>query len=168
MHRDSVTPLPQPGNAKPRSFRLVEDKGVINRFGFNSEGVDMVRQHLIDYREAFGGRGAGLKKEETKSDEEGIVSVESTTEESRKDTSEPSEEEEGDVVIEEDKALRIVKSMGNSVMWSLGWVWHRFMTSQPRTGILGVNLGKNKTSDDEIGVSWTVICVSPPDLVAGR
>lgn len=168
MHRDSVTPLPQPGNAKPRSFRLVEDKGVINRFGFNSEGVDMVRQHLSDYREAFGGRGAGLKKEETKSDEEGIVSVESTTEESRKDTSEPSEEEEGDVVIEEDKALRIVKSMGNSVMWSLGCVWHHFMTSQPRTGILGVNLGKNKTSDDEIGVSWTVICVSPPDLVAGR
>jgi dihydroorotate dehydrogenase len=34
----TVTPLPQPGNPQPRLFRLVEDEGVINRFGFNSEG----------------------------------------------------------------------------------------------------------------------------------
>jgi dihydroorotate dehydrogenase len=36
----SVTPLPQPGNPKPRLFRLVEDQAVINRFGFNSKGLD--------------------------------------------------------------------------------------------------------------------------------
>lgn len=36
----SVTPRPQPGNPKPRLFRLEEDQGVINRFGFNSEGLD--------------------------------------------------------------------------------------------------------------------------------
>ena len=35
----TVTPLPQPGNPKPRLFRLVEDEGVINRFGFNSRGL---------------------------------------------------------------------------------------------------------------------------------
>lgn len=35
----SVTPRPQPGNPKPRLFRLDEDDGVINRFGFNSEGL---------------------------------------------------------------------------------------------------------------------------------
>ncbi len=34
----SVTPLPQSGNPRPRVFRLVEDKAVINRYGFNSEG----------------------------------------------------------------------------------------------------------------------------------
>ncbi len=36
----SVTPLPQPGNPKPRLFRLNEDQAVINRFGFNSKGLD--------------------------------------------------------------------------------------------------------------------------------
>lgn len=35
----SVTPRPQPGNPKPRLFRLDEDEGVINRFGFNSQGL---------------------------------------------------------------------------------------------------------------------------------
>ena len=34
----SVTPKPQPGNAKPRVFRLPEDRAVINRYGFNSVG----------------------------------------------------------------------------------------------------------------------------------
>ncbi len=36
----TVTPRPQPGNAKPRLFRVVEAEGVINRFGFNNLGVD--------------------------------------------------------------------------------------------------------------------------------
>jgi dihydroorotate dehydrogenase len=35
----TVTPRPQPGNAKPRLFRLEEDEGVINRLGFNSGGL---------------------------------------------------------------------------------------------------------------------------------
>ncbi|UVC07596.1 quinone-dependent dihydroorotate dehydrogenase [Rhizobium sp. TH2] len=34
----TVTPLAQPGNPKPRIFRLMQDQAVINRFGFNSEG----------------------------------------------------------------------------------------------------------------------------------
>jgi len=34
----TITPLPQAGNPKPRLFRLVEDRGVINRMGFNSGG----------------------------------------------------------------------------------------------------------------------------------
>mmetsp|Transcript_25336 Transcript_25336/g.37313 ORF Transcript_25336/g.37313 Transcript_25336/m.37313 type:complete len:505 (+) Transcript_25336:136-1650(+) len=42
----SVTPLPQPGNPKPRMFRLTQDYGVINRFGFNSIGADGVLQNL--------------------------------------------------------------------------------------------------------------------------
>ena len=35
----TLTPLPQPGNARPRLFRLGEDRGVINRYGFNNIGV---------------------------------------------------------------------------------------------------------------------------------
>ncbi|MCB1420874.1 MAG: quinone-dependent dihydroorotate dehydrogenase [Nitratireductor sp.] len=34
----TITPRPQPGNPKPRLFRLVEERGVINRLGFNNEG----------------------------------------------------------------------------------------------------------------------------------
>ncbi len=34
----TLTPRPQPGNPRPRAFRLVEDRGVINRYGFNNDG----------------------------------------------------------------------------------------------------------------------------------
>ncbi len=36
----SITPLPQPGNPKPRMFRAVEAEAVINRLGFNSDGLE--------------------------------------------------------------------------------------------------------------------------------
>jgi len=97
----SVTPLPQPGNAKPRSFRLVEDRGVINRFGFNSDGVERVAEHLQDYFDGL----KGVNQDEKNA---------------------------------------------NSFLWALGWAWNKIMKSKPRTGVLGVNLGKNKTSDDEV------------------
>src|SRR5206468_7124600 len=42
----TVTPLPQPGNPRPRLFRLAPDEGVINRLGFNSEGADVVLRRL--------------------------------------------------------------------------------------------------------------------------
>jgi len=42
----TVTPLPQPGNPRPRLFRLKEDRGVINRLGFNSEGHRAVYKRL--------------------------------------------------------------------------------------------------------------------------
>lgn len=42
----TVTPRPQPGNAKPRLFRLPADLAVVNRFGFNSEGAEAVARHL--------------------------------------------------------------------------------------------------------------------------
>ncbi|KAJ8135852.1 hypothetical protein OY671_010935, partial [Metschnikowia pulcherrima] len=38
----TVTPRPQAGNPAPRSFRSVEDRAVINRMGFNSEGAEAV------------------------------------------------------------------------------------------------------------------------------
>ena len=46
----SVTPKPQPGNPKPRVFRLRELGAVINRYGFNSEGHEPARERLEAYR----------------------------------------------------------------------------------------------------------------------
>ncbi len=42
----TVTPKPQDGNPKKRLFRLVEDKGIINRMGFNNAGVEEVVKNL--------------------------------------------------------------------------------------------------------------------------
>jgi dihydroorotate dehydrogenase len=42
----TVTPKPQPGNPKPRSFRLKPDKALINRMGFNNKGVINARNKL--------------------------------------------------------------------------------------------------------------------------
>ncbi|MBY6050049.1 quinone-dependent dihydroorotate dehydrogenase [Vannielia litorea] len=42
----AVTPRPQPGNPKPRLFRLTEDRAAINRFGFNNEGMEVMVARL--------------------------------------------------------------------------------------------------------------------------
>ncbi|HUD30224.1 MAG TPA: dihydroorotate dehydrogenase (quinone), partial [Novosphingobium sp.] len=48
----SITPLPQAGNPRPRLFRLIEDRAVINRMGFNNGGA----QAAVDRLEARAGR----------------------------------------------------------------------------------------------------------------
>ncbi|KAI3459257.1 hypothetical protein Pfo_015920 [Paulownia fortunei] len=87
----SVTPVPQEGNPKPRIFRLPKEGAIINRCGFNSEGIVAVAKRL--------GAQHGKRKLETSS------------------SSSPT----GDDVVHGGKA---------------------------GPGILGVNLGKNKTSED--------------------
>ena len=42
----AATPRPQPGNPKPRLFRLNRDRAVINRFGFNNDGMDAISARL--------------------------------------------------------------------------------------------------------------------------
>jgi dihydroorotate dehydrogenase len=42
----TVTPRPQPGNPRPRLFRLQQDVAIINRFGFNSDGAERVAENL--------------------------------------------------------------------------------------------------------------------------
>lgn len=42
----AATPLPQPGNPKPRLFRLSADQAVINRFGFNNQGAEVIGRRL--------------------------------------------------------------------------------------------------------------------------
>jgi dihydroorotate dehydrogenase len=46
----TVTPLPQLGNEKPRLFRLPKDKALINRMGFNNDGVKIVADRLKDWK----------------------------------------------------------------------------------------------------------------------
>lgn len=46
----TLTPLPQPGNPRPRLFRLTEDRAVINRLGFNNGGQDAAHARLSELR----------------------------------------------------------------------------------------------------------------------
>jgi dihydroorotate dehydrogenase len=46
----TVTPLPQAGNDKPRLFRLPEDKALINRMGFNNDGVKEIKERLEEWK----------------------------------------------------------------------------------------------------------------------
>lgn len=46
----TVTPRPQPGNPKPRLFRLPEHQAIINRMGFNNAGVDALLEHVARVR----------------------------------------------------------------------------------------------------------------------
>ncbi|NOC81816.1 quinone-dependent dihydroorotate dehydrogenase [Ruegeria sp. HKCCD6428] len=60
----AVTPRPQPGNPKPRLFRLTEDKAAINRFGFNNEGMEAMAKRLADRpKDAVIGLNLGANKD---------------------------------------------------------------------------------------------------------
>lgn len=108
----SVTPKPQPGNPKPRSFRLVEDQGIINRFGFNSAGMETVEQSLKAFRE-------GGVESERDPKEDGYAFYKKLLSQT---------------------ISRFVSISG--------------LSSKPAQSILGVNLGKNKTSTHETEVSY--------------
>ncbi|EGD77663.1 dihydroorotate dehydrogenase [Salpingoeca rosetta] len=93
----SITPLPQPGNPRPRVFRLLEDGAVINRYGFNSCGIGPAQQRLRARWVQFSTSGA----------------------------SQP-------------------PSSAATAGAGFAWPW-----SHPaRRGVVGVNLGKNKTQDN--------------------
>ena len=61
----TITPRPQPGNPRPRVFRLDADEGVINRLGFNSQGADAVLRRLAARANAGGivGINVGANKD---------------------------------------------------------------------------------------------------------
>jgi dihydroorotate dehydrogenase len=58
----SVTPRAQPGNPKPRLFRLAADQAVINRMGFNSHGHGFAARGLMSHRSTAGPVGVNLGK----------------------------------------------------------------------------------------------------------
>lgn len=105
----TVTPRPQPGNPKPRMFRLAADHGIINRYGFNSKGADYVERNLREFREL----GA-----------------------SRSDSGGGDGEEGGE------------SGGGAAVLSALRWAWRTLYPNPPATGLVGVNIGKNKDTED--------------------
>ncbi|MFC7523275.1 quinone-dependent dihydroorotate dehydrogenase [Parapedobacter sp. GCM10030251] len=67
----TVTPKPQPGNERPRLFRLVNDKALINRMGFNNQGVDVAAnrlRHLKKHTSIVVGGNIGKNKTTTNED----------------------------------------------------------------------------------------------------
>ncbi|MDZ4736248.1 MAG: quinone-dependent dihydroorotate dehydrogenase [Rhodospirillaceae bacterium] len=64
----SVTKLPQPGNPKPRLFRVPELRAVVNRMGFNSAGHEAVAARLADRDRARGIVGVNLGKNKDQDD----------------------------------------------------------------------------------------------------
>lgn len=64
----TLTPLPQPGNPQPRLFRLVEDRAVINRMGFNNGGQAAAAERIAKRRQPDGppiGINIGANKDAT-------------------------------------------------------------------------------------------------------
>ena len=59
----TVTPQPQAGNPRPRLFRLTEDKAVINRMGFNNEGLEVFAARLKARGPGVVGANIGANKE---------------------------------------------------------------------------------------------------------
>jgi dihydroorotate dehydrogenase len=94
----TVTPQPQAGNPKPRMFRLADDLGIINRYGFNSKGADAVQDNLQAFRQA---------KQLTLNDNQ-----------------------------------QQHKSMLLSLIHTL------LPPPKPAQGLIGINIGKNKNTDD--------------------
>ncbi|MDT8347485.1 MAG: quinone-dependent dihydroorotate dehydrogenase [Flavobacteriaceae bacterium] len=58
----TVTPKPQSGNPKPRLFRLPKDKAVINRMGFNNEGIQPIVERLKKNKSVLVGGNIGKNK----------------------------------------------------------------------------------------------------------
>ena len=65
----TVTPRAQPGNAKPRMFRLPQHKAVINRLGFNNEGVDALVRNVERARRKEGLLGINIGRNKDTSNE---------------------------------------------------------------------------------------------------
>jgi len=59
----AATPRPQPGNPKPRLFRLTEDQAAINRFGFNNDGMAAIGARLAKGPDAVIGLNLGANKD---------------------------------------------------------------------------------------------------------
>jgi dihydroorotate dehydrogenase len=69
----TITPQPQPGNPKPRLFRLPQANAIINRMGFNNDGADKLIENVqsADYRGILGiniGKNAGTSMENAADD----------------------------------------------------------------------------------------------------
>ena len=58
----TVTPVPQKGNDKPRLFRLPQDSALINRMGFNNDGVKKIAERLKNWQSSVNSRTSGAPR----------------------------------------------------------------------------------------------------------
>jgi dihydroorotate dehydrogenase len=72
----TVTPKPQPGNEKPRSFRLTADNAVINRMGFNNEGADAMVSRLKQRKKSSVIIGGNIGKNKVTPNENALADYE--------------------------------------------------------------------------------------------
>lgn len=56
----SITPRPQPGNPSPRVFRATESQAVINRYGFNSDGIDVTLRRVTAWYDEHPAKSRGI------------------------------------------------------------------------------------------------------------
>ena len=68
----TITPRPQSGNPKPRLFRLIQSRALINRMGFNNDGVDVLAQRLKQKRPEGLIVGANIGKNKDTPNEEAV------------------------------------------------------------------------------------------------
>ena len=68
----TITPRPQEGNPKPRLFRLIKSRALINRMGFNNDGVEVLAARLKQKRPAGLIVGANIGKNKTTPNEEAV------------------------------------------------------------------------------------------------
>jgi len=132
----TVTPLPQAGNDKPRLFRLSKDKALINRMGFNNDGVKVVAERLKEWKES----GVGSRETGDRSRELGNGSRESGD---RSRESGDRSRESGDRSRESgdrsrETGVNSPKPESDS----------QLMTKNSRL-IIGGNIGKNKVTPNE-------------------
>jgi len=72
LEMGTVTPLPQPGNPRPRLFRLPTDEALINRMGFNNEGVQKAVERLSALQERRYILGANIGKNKVTPNEDAV------------------------------------------------------------------------------------------------
>jgi len=65
----TVTPLAQKGNDKPRLFRLKSDESLLNRMGFNNDGMETVYQNIVNSNKSSAPLGVNLGKNKITSEE---------------------------------------------------------------------------------------------------
>eukprot|EP00980_Cylindrotheca_fusiformis_P021226 scaffold8161_cov111-Cylindrotheca_fusiformis.AAC.3 len=138
----SVCLKAQPGNPSPRMFRLVADQAIINRYGFNSLGADVVEENLKKYRN--GGQDID--------DDDDVGGDEADKQEDEKETNEENKLSTGEAVLKS-----VWKHLSSAISAAIGAAIAASKKTQQNDGLLGINLGKNKDATTPLRDYQTMI-----------
>merc|ERR1712136_307908 len=141
----SVTPLPQDGNPKPRVFRLPQDEAVINRYGFNSAGHDIVLERLLRFRQTQTASADARTVTAKIAIRQSGGYTRNSLPETLLTAKPPSEESKS-----RDDVNGLRSSSNMNAPWARSGDSDTVRDTEPSPTLLGVNLGKNKTSSSPI------------------